>query len=59
MLEPVATWAPESSEELLYLSDLDDFDDESGGEPDRAFFRSERRVDVARKYGLRFTLDGL
>jgi flavin reductase (DIM6/NTAB) family NADH-FMN oxidoreductase RutF len=58
LLEPVATWAPESSEELLYLSDLDDFDDDSGGEPDRAFFRGERRVDVARKYGLRFTLDG-
>jgi flavin reductase (DIM6/NTAB) family NADH-FMN oxidoreductase RutF len=58
LLEPVATWAPESSEELLYLSDLDDFDDDSGGEPDHAFFRGERRVDVAHKYGLRFTLDG-
>jgi flavin reductase (DIM6/NTAB) family NADH-FMN oxidoreductase RutF len=61
LLEPVAAWAPESSDDPLYLSDVDDIDDDddSGGEPDPAFFRGERRADVARKYGLRFTLDGL
>jgi flavin reductase (DIM6/NTAB) family NADH-FMN oxidoreductase RutF len=60
LLEPVATWAPESSDDPLYLSDVDDIDDDdSGGEPDPAFFRGERHVDVARRYGLRFTLDGM
>jgi len=60
-LEPVATWAPESSDEdPLYLSDLDDIDDDdSGGEPDPAFFRGQPRFDVTRRYGLRFTIDGL
>jgi flavin reductase (DIM6/NTAB) family NADH-FMN oxidoreductase RutF len=63
LLEPVATWAPESSDEdPLYLSDIDgidDIDDDSGGEPDPAFFRGQPRVDVTRRYGLRFTIDGL
>ena len=60
LLEPVATWAPESSDDPLYLSDVDDLDDDdSGGEPDPAFFRAQPRVDVARRYGLRFTIDGL
>jgi hypothetical protein len=59
-LEPVATWAPESFDDPLYLSDLDDLDDDdSGGEPDPAFFRGQPRVDVTRRYGLRFTIDGL
>jgi flavin reductase (DIM6/NTAB) family NADH-FMN oxidoreductase RutF len=60
LLEPVAVWAPECSEDLLYLSDVDDIDsdDDSGGEPDTAFVRGEPRVDVTRRYGLRFTLDG-
>jgi flavin reductase (DIM6/NTAB) family NADH-FMN oxidoreductase RutF len=60
LLEPVATWAPESFDDPLYLSDLDDLDDDdSGGEPDPAFFRGQPRVDVTRRYGLRFTIDGL
>jgi flavin reductase (DIM6/NTAB) family NADH-FMN oxidoreductase RutF len=60
LLEPVATWAPESSDDPLYLSDVDDLDDDdSGGEPDPAFFRGQPRVDVTRRYGLRFTIDGL
>jgi len=62
LLEPVATWAPESFDDPLYLSDLDDDDlddDDSGGEPDSAFFRGQPRVDVTRRYGLRFTIDGL
>jgi flavin reductase (DIM6/NTAB) family NADH-FMN oxidoreductase RutF len=60
LLEPVATWAPESADDPLYLSDLDDLDDDdSGGEPDPAFFRGQPRVDVTRRYGLRFTIDGL
>jgi flavin reductase (DIM6/NTAB) family NADH-FMN oxidoreductase RutF len=60
LLEPVATWAPESFDDPLYLSDLDDLDDDdSGGERDPAFFRGQPRVDVTRRYGLRFTIDGL
>jgi flavin reductase (DIM6/NTAB) family NADH-FMN oxidoreductase RutF len=64
LLEPVAAWAPESSEDLLYLSDFDDIedidDDDSGGEPDAAFVRGERRADPPRRYGVpRFTLGGL
>ena len=61
VLEPVATWAPESADDPLYLSDVDDLDedDDSGGEPDLTFFRGQPRVDVARRYGLRFTIDGL
>ncbi len=61
LLEPVATWAPESSDEdPLYLSDVDDIDDDddSGGTPDPTFFRGQSRVDVPRRYGLRFTIDG-
>jgi flavin reductase (DIM6/NTAB) family NADH-FMN oxidoreductase RutF len=66
VLEPVATWAPESGDQSaegdpLYLSDIDDIyddDDDSGGEPDPTFFRGQPRVDVTRRYGLRFTLDG-
>jgi flavin reductase (DIM6/NTAB) family NADH-FMN oxidoreductase RutF len=61
LLEPIATWAPESSDDdPLYLSDVDDIDDDddSGGEPDPTFFRGQPRVDVARRYGLRFTIDG-
>jgi flavin reductase (DIM6/NTAB) family NADH-FMN oxidoreductase RutF len=57
LLEPVATWAPESSDELLYLSDLDDPD--TGHEAPQRLFSSSARKDTARRYGLRFTLDGL
>jgi flavin reductase (DIM6/NTAB) family NADH-FMN oxidoreductase RutF len=73
VLEPVEVWAPESSEELLYLSDADDIlddDDEDGGHPDpqrgSLFERGwERGVvtrpngDVARRYGMRFTIGGV
>ena len=56
LLHPVATWAPECSEDPLYLSDLDDL--EPGHEA------SERRLfdapsHVAHRYGLRFTIGGL
>ena len=55
LLAPVSVWAPDSSDDLLYLSDVDeigiDFVDE---EPRKTFWKG---VDVARKYGLRFTLD--
>ncbi len=55
-LEPVATWAPDCDEEPLYLSDLEDL--EPGHEaPHRLFERAPK--DVARRYGVRFTLDGL
>ncbi|CNL17865.1 oxidoreductase [Mycobacterium tuberculosis] len=64
LLEPVATWVPESADEddPLYLSDVDGLvdidDDDDGGTPDPTFFRGQPRVDVPRRYGLRFTLDG-
>jgi flavin reductase (DIM6/NTAB) family NADH-FMN oxidoreductase RutF len=56
LLEPVATWAPECSDDPLYLSDLDDL--EPGHEV------SQRRLfdapsHVARRYGLRFTIGGV
>jgi flavin reductase (DIM6/NTAB) family NADH-FMN oxidoreductase RutF len=72
VLEPVDAWAPESSEEPLYLSDVDDIidDDDDGGHPDTqrgGLFEPgwERGVvtrpngDVARRYGVRFTIGGL
>jgi flavin reductase (DIM6/NTAB) family NADH-FMN oxidoreductase RutF len=60
LLEPVATWAPEpSDEDPLYLSDIDDIDDLDGGpeEPKRLFDGVPR--EAPRSYGLRFTIDGL
>ena len=66
LLEPVATWAPESDEDPLYLSDLDDIiddDDDDGGHPDpkrgNPFARGFERGDAPRRYGMRFTIDGL
>jgi flavin reductase (DIM6/NTAB) family NADH-FMN oxidoreductase RutF len=57
LLESVAAWAPESSEDLLYLSDFDD--PESDDEPDAGFADCEPR-DATRRYGVvRFTLDGV
>lgn len=54
LVEPVAVWAPQSSEELLYLSDLDGVD--PGQEaPPRLY--SGDRSEATRKYGMRFTLD--
>jgi flavin reductase (DIM6/NTAB) family NADH-FMN oxidoreductase RutF len=58
LLQPVAVWAPESSEDVLYLSDLDfDVDDDDPGRdaPHRFFDRA--RGDATRRYGVRFTLD--
>lgn len=67
VLEPVATWAPECSDDPLYMSDVDDiFDDDDGGHPDPQRVNlwgkgvvQRPAADVARKYGLRFTIDGL
>ncbi|OSC35927.1 oxidoreductase [Mycobacterium decipiens] len=56
LLEPVAVWAPEFSEDLLYLSDIDDLD--LGHEPDGGIAGRKLR-DEPRRYGVvRFTLDG-
>lgn len=54
LLEPVAVWAPECSEELLYLSDLDLDLDPGQEEPTRRFYAPS---EVTRRYGVRFTLD--
>ena len=58
LLEPLALWAPEPSEDLLYLSDIDfDVDDDPGHEATHRLFDRERG-DAARRYGVvRFTLD--
>jgi hypothetical protein len=59
LLEPVAAWAPEESEDLLYLSDFDDIDPDDDEGPDT---RLGQRApgDATRPYGgLRFTLGGL
>lgn len=56
LLEPVSAWAPESFEDLLYLSDLDDFD--PGQEAPQRLYTGEAADAAARnKYGMRFTLD--
>jgi len=58
LLEPVAAWAPESAEDLLYLSDFDDIEPDDD-EPDTRLGHREPR-DATRRYGVvRFTLDGL
>ncbi|WP_425461776.1 flavin reductase family protein [Mycobacterium helveticum] len=56
LLAPVATWAPESSEEPLYLSDFDDAD--PGHQTSQRLF-DRAPADAARRYGVRFTLGGL
>lgn len=55
LLEPVAVWAPESEEELLYLSDMDE-EFEPGQEAPQRLYNKER-AQAARGYGMRFTLD--
>lgn len=55
LLEPIAVWAPESSEDLLYLSDMDE-DFEPGQEAPQRLYTNERAQE-ARRYGMRFTLD--
>ncbi|MGO9386374.1 MAG: flavin reductase family protein [Mycobacterium sp.] len=59
LLEPVAVWAPESSEDVLYLSDLDfDVDDGDPGHETAHRLFDRERGDAARRYGVvRFTLD--
>jgi flavin reductase (DIM6/NTAB) family NADH-FMN oxidoreductase RutF len=54
LLEPLAAWAPESSDELLYLSDIDDF--EPGHETPQRLYDGQR-TEATRRYGVRFTLD--
>jgi flavin reductase (DIM6/NTAB) family NADH-FMN oxidoreductase RutF len=54
LLEPVAVWAPESADELLYLSDIDDF--EPGQEAPQRLYTGER-PSASQRYGMRFTLD--
>ncbi len=55
LLMPVATWSPESSEDPLYLSDLDDL--EPGHESSHRLFDAPSHV--ASRYGLRFTIGGV
>lgn len=61
LLEPVSVWAPECSEDLLYLSDLDfDVDDIDPGKEASPRFYERERGDETRRYGVvRFTLDAL
>lgn len=55
ILEPVAGWAPECSEDLLYLSDLNDLGPAQKA-PDQ--FALHKAAEAPRRYGMRFTLDG-
>ena len=55
IVEPVAGWAPESDEDVLYLSDLDELG--PGREAPERFVL--HRPAEPRKYSVRFTLDGL
>lgn len=55
LLEPVAAWAPENADELLYLSDLDE-EFEPGQEAPQRLYSGER-TEAKPKYGMRFTLD--
>ena len=55
LLEPVAAWAPEEAEELLYLSDLDGDLDPGQEAPQRLY--EAKRADATGRYGMRFTLD--
>ena len=55
LLAPVALWAPDSSDDALYLSDIDDIGvDIAHQEPEKASWKG---ADVVRKYGMRFTID--
>lgn len=56
LLVPVASWASESDEELLYLSDLDDIDP-GYEQPGRLFDGAPGHV--ANRYGARFTIGGI
>jgi len=56
IVEPVAGWAGESDEDVLYLSDLGDL---GPGHEAPEKFVLHRPAAEQRKYGVRFTLDGL
>jgi len=57
VLEPVAVWAPECSEDLLYLGDVDDIDPDDGGLHRSADWEAG---DPTRRYGVvKFTLKGI
>jgi flavin reductase (DIM6/NTAB) family NADH-FMN oxidoreductase RutF len=55
IVEPVAGWAPECDEDVLYLSDLEDA---GPGHQAPERFVLHKPAAEPRKYGLRFTLDG-
>jgi flavin reductase (DIM6/NTAB) family NADH-FMN oxidoreductase RutF len=57
-LQPAATWVPESADDPLYLSDLDDSD--AGDDPSHRSFGSAPSAagEVTRRYGVKFTLGG-
>jgi flavin reductase (DIM6/NTAB) family NADH-FMN oxidoreductase RutF len=55
IVEPVAAWAGESDEEVLYLSDLDDL---GPGQVVPERFVLHKPAADQRQYGIRFTLDG-
>ncbi|SON62605.1 4-hydroxyphenylacetate 3-monooxygenase reductase component [Mycobacterium simulans] len=61
LLEPVSVSAPESEEDLLYLSDLDfdvdDTDDPGQEAAQQRFYNRERGEETRRYGGVRFTLD--
>jgi flavin reductase (DIM6/NTAB) family NADH-FMN oxidoreductase RutF len=58
VLVPVATWASDSDEEPLYLSDIDDID--PGGHEEAAAKRLyDAPSHVAHRYGPRFTIGGI
>jgi flavin reductase (DIM6/NTAB) family NADH-FMN oxidoreductase RutF len=60
LLEPVSVWAPECTEDLLYLSDLDfEVDDIDPGQEaaQQRFYNRERGEETRRYGGVRFTLD--
>jgi flavin reductase (DIM6/NTAB) family NADH-FMN oxidoreductase RutF len=59
LLEPVASWAPESDEDPLYLSDIEDLEPGPNGPADRTGFFDGAPNHVARRYGLRFTIGGI
>ena len=55
LVEPVSVWAPESAEELLYLSDIDEVLGPGHEEPQRLYQPQSR--EATGRYGMRFTLD--
>jgi flavin reductase (DIM6/NTAB) family NADH-FMN oxidoreductase RutF len=58
LIEPIAAWAPETEEDLLYLSDIEFDIDDDGGHQDPMRLYNRERGDAARRYNIpRFTLD--